>query len=88
MRGKQLNSDDVIAARLDEIKHLHPYEVCEKDPIGQCWALTGRVPVKIKWVNINKGDKVKRDYRSRLVAKELKLDKRLDLFRRYSPTWG
>ena len=36
--------------------------------------------VDLKWVDINKGDSVNHEYRSRLVAKELKLDKRLDLF--------
>ena len=48
MSGKQLNSDEVIAARLDEIKHLHSYDVYEKVPIEQCWDSTGRAPVKIK----------------------------------------
>ena len=36
MSGKQLNSEEVVAARLDEIKHLHSYDVCEKVPIQQC----------------------------------------------------
>ena len=48
--------------------------------IEDCWNSTGRAPVKVKWVDINKGDSVNHDYRSRLVAKELKMDKRLDLF--------
>ena len=33
MSGKQLNSEEVIAARLDEIKHLHSYDVYENVPI-------------------------------------------------------
>ena len=64
----------------DEIKHLHSYDVYEKVPIAECWNSTGKAPVKVKWVDINKGDNVNHEYRSRLVAKELKLDKRLDLF--------
>ena len=36
--------------------------------------------MKVKWVDINNGDSVNHDYRSRQVAKELKMDKRLDLF--------
>ena len=55
MSGTQLNSDDVIANRLDEIKHLHSYDVYEKVRIEQCWDSTGRAPVKIKWVDVTKG---------------------------------
>ena len=36
--------------------------------------------MKVNWVDINTGDGVNHDYRSRLVAKELIMDKRLDLF--------
>ena len=34
----------------------------------------------MKWVDINKGDEVNKEYRSRLVAKEIKRDRRDDLF--------
>ena len=80
MSGKQLNAEEARAARLDEIKQFHSHEVYEKVPIEECWNSTGKAPVKVKWVDINKGDNVNHEYRSRLVAKELKLDKRLDLF--------
>ena len=80
MSGKQLNSEEAIAARFDEIKQFHSHDVYEKVPIEDCWKSTGKAPVKIKWVDINKGDNVNHDYRSRLVAKEFKMDKRLDLF--------
>ena len=43
-----------------------------------CWASTGRAPVKVKSVVINKGDSVNHDYHSRLVAEQFKTDKRLD----------
>ena len=36
MSGKQLNSEEVIAARLDEIKHLHSFDVYEKVPVEEC----------------------------------------------------
>ena len=78
--GAQLNSEEVMAARLDEIKQLYSHEVYEKVPIQECWDSTGRAPVKVKWIDINKGDGVNHEYRSRLVAKEIKMDKRLDLF--------
>ena len=80
MSGNQLSSEEVDAGRLDEVERLLSYDVYETAPIEQCWNSIGRVQVNIKWVDINKDDKVNHDYRSRLVAKELKLDKRLDLF--------
>ena len=41
---------------------------------------TGKPQVKTRWLDINKGDEANRDYRSRLVAQEIKLDKREDVF--------
>jgi len=78
--GNRLNSEEVVAARLDEIKQLHSHHVYDKVPLTECWESTGRNPVKVKWIDINKGDNVNHEYRSRLVAKEIKMDKRLDLF--------
>ena len=78
--GNPWYSEEVIAARLDEIKQLHSRDVYEKVPITECWRSTGCAPVKVKWIDIDKGDNVNHDYRSRLVAKEIKMDKRLDLF--------
>ena len=43
-------------------------------------AINCRRLVQVKWLDINKGDDVNHEYRSRLVAKEIKMDKRLDLF--------
>jgi hypothetical protein len=40
----------------------------------------GRKPIGVKWVDVNKGDEGRPEYRSRLVAKEIKKDKREDLF--------
>ncbi len=36
--------------------------------------------MEVKWVDANKGDKEKAEYRCMLVAKETKKDKREDLF--------
>ena len=33
MSGKALNRDEVLAARLDEIKQIHSHDVYEKVPI-------------------------------------------------------
>ena len=36
--------------------------------------------MKVKWVDVSQGESVDHDYRSRLVAEDVKMDKRLDLF--------
>ena len=41
---------------------------------------TGKAPIGVKWVDTNKGDKERPEFRCRLVAKEIKKDKREDLF--------
>ena len=51
-----------------------------KVPIQQCWKQTGKKPIAVRWVDINKGDVLKPKYRSRLVAKEVNIGKRDDLF--------
>ena len=37
-------------------------------------------PISTRWIDINKGDDVKPNYRARLVGREIKRDKREDLF--------
>ena len=40
----------------------------------------GKKIIGVRWVDVNKGDETKDDYRSRLVAKEINTGKRPDLF--------
>ena len=40
-----------------------------KVPLEECWRETGRKPIGVRWVDINKGDKSNINYRSRIVAK-------------------
>ncbi len=44
--------------------------VYEKVPIQECWDVTGADPISVRWVDINKGDTLCPNYRSRLVARE------------------
>ena len=46
----------------------------------QCWMETGKGPIGVRWIDVNKGDEDNPDYRSRLVAQEIKMDKREDLY--------
>ena len=56
------------------------HQVYIKVPIQQCYDSTGKAPIKVRWIDINKGDEESREHRSRLVVKEIKADKLLDLF--------
>ncbi len=52
----------------------------EKVKVEERWGMTGQGPVGVKWVDANKGDEEKPGYRCSSVAKEIKKDKREDLF--------
>jgi hypothetical protein len=78
--GRELDWSGVVAARAEEMVEFTKHGVYEKVPISECIQRTGKKPLKVRWVDINKGDDVTPEYRSRLVAKEIKVDKRWDLF--------
>ncbi len=54
---------------------VRKHEVYEKVPLEECWSVTGRATVGVKWVDAKKGDKEKPEYRCRLLAKQIKKDK-------------
>ena len=78
--GEALDWDGVVKARAEEMDEFRRRKVYRKVPLKECWDKTGKAPIKIRWVDINKGDKVHPEYRSRLVAKDFKNDKNMDLF--------
>ncbi len=78
--GELLDSKLVEAAVKDEMETYHSHGVYRKVPIDECYQSTGKKPIKIRWVIVNKGDAENPEYRARLVAKEIKMDQRLDLF--------
>ena len=46
----------------------------------ECYGNTGKAPIRIKWIEINKCDEGNREYRCRIVAQEIKTDIRQELF--------
>ena len=46
----------------------------------ECWKETGQKPIRVRCIDCNKGDAVQPNYRSRLAAKEIKSDSRINLF--------
>ena len=58
------------AARREDIAYFKSMGVYEKVDIAESWKETGKAPIAVRWVDINKGDSKEPNYRSRLVAKE------------------
>ena len=67
--GAPLDPAEVRKARKEETKYFKEMNVYEKLPMKECWEKTGKAPIGVRWVDVNKGDNAKRNYRSRLVAK-------------------
>jgi hypothetical protein len=78
--GEVLDFGEVNKARAEEMVEVKKHRVWSKVPIQECWDKTGKPPVKTRWLDISKGDKVHPEMRSRLVAKDYKDCTRLDLF--------
>ena len=68
--GQQLDPALMVKARKDEMTYFCQMGVYEKVDLKECWDSTGKAPIAVRWVDINKGDSQKPNYRSRLVAKE------------------
>ena len=52
------------------MKEFREHQVYFKVPMSECWDVTGKEPVGVKWIDINKGDEEKPKLRCRLVAQE------------------
>ena len=55
-------------------------EVWRKVRRDKCFQAIGRTPIKLRWVDISKGDGLRPKYRPRIVADEIKIDIRPELF--------
>ena len=73
--GKELDAATVHKARLEEMEFMDKMGVYTVVPVSEAWTVTGKAPIRSRWVDVNKGDDVDRNYRSRWVAQEIKTDK-------------
>ena len=72
VHGGTLPAEKVIEARDEEVTYMVGRDIWTEKPVAECWEKTGKPPVSIRWVDTNKGDDQKRNYRSRMVVKEFK----------------
>ena len=77
LTGQPLQDILVEEARAKELLYFHSNGVWLKVPKPTARAQTGRQPISVRWVDVNQGDDLHPNYRSRLVARQLKAhDKR------------
>ncbi len=72
LTGQVLRDDLVREARAKELELFHSKGVWLKVPKTTARATTGRNPISVRWVDVNKGDELNPKYRSRLVARQMK----------------
>ena len=71
--AKQVLHDDLVReVRKKELEYFCSKGVWAKRPKSEARAKTGRGPMSVRWVDVNKGDDMNRRYRSRLVARQMK----------------
>ena len=70
----------VYKARVEEVEYIRNMKLYDKVPKDECWRVTGKGPISTKWIDINKGDDTRPNYRSRNVAREIAHKKMDGLF--------
>ena len=84
--GGELVPELVRAARKSEIDYFRSMGVYDKVPEKECWDFTGCAPISVRWVDINKGDSLCPNYRSRLVAREFNTSDRPEWYAATPPS--
>ena len=84
--GAPLKPELVIKARQEEMEYFRKMGVYCKVSIEECRSKTGKGPIGVRWIDINKGDEHHPNYRSRLVAKEFKTDINPELYAATPPS--
>ena len=84
--GTSLDPRLVKKPRQEEMRYFKEMGVYVKVPKQECWSQTGKGPIAVRWIDINKGDTENPCYRSRLVAKEFKTDINPELYAATPPS--
>ena len=69
--GDALPPELVAAAKEEEVSAMEEWAVWEEVDEAECRRVTGKRPIKGRWVVTNKGDRTTPDIRARWVAKEV-----------------
>eukprot|EP00973_Karenia_brevis_P049975 6938091-Karenia_brevis.AAC.1 len=60
--------------------YFRKMNVYKKVDVGTCIKITGKRPIAVRWIDVNKQDDINPKYRSRLVAKQFKTSNNPELF--------
>jgi hypothetical protein len=79
--GQPLIDTLIQEARQKELKYFEDKLVWKRRPRSEARQRTGKAPISVRWVDVNKGDDIHPNYRSRLVARQIKaLDRSGDTY--------
>ena len=84
LTGREMNAEDTRLGREEEIEYMQNRRIWDEKDEEDCWKDTGKPPVSVRWVDVQKGEEV----RCRLVARDFKPkweDDRADLFASMPP---
>ena len=86
--GVELDPKKVEKARREEIEYYNSMQVYDRVPIQECWRVTGKGPIGVRWIDTDKGKGVaeKEKHRSRLVAQQFNTGPADDMFAATPPT--
>ena len=70
--GQLLKGNHVEGARQEEMVYFEKKDVYTTVPLQEAYDRTGKVPVGVRWVDVSNGDDIVLNYRSRLVAKDIR----------------
>ena len=76
VNGGYLDPVEVKKARATEINWVREQKIYEIVPRQTCYNETGKAPLLL-WIDTNKGDDKNSNYRSRIVAREIKARKKI-----------
>ena len=71
---------------MEDIAYFKKMCVYEKVSIDEAWKETRKSPIAVRRVDMNKGDSINHNYRSRLVAKEFNTGVNPDLYAATPPS--
>ena len=86
LSGAELHPGLMRMARKEEIQYFKDMQVYTKVSVEECKKEIGRMPIPVRWVDINQGDAAAPNYRSRLVAKEFKTEERPEWYAATPPS--
>ena len=72
VHGKELKMEDVRAGRAEEIGYMKSRNIWREVDLEECFRVTGKEPLSVKWVDTDKGTEGQPLVRCRLVARDFK----------------